>query len=237
MRNLQKNLHNPPTASHTPENGQMDICVTTGSQEGLCKVSAKTPVATTCFLSFSLSAFFLILGVWDAGQPWWQRSPGCTYLFWHACSGEISLFYTGAQIQADTSSDGLPPPQLQPLGCNLINVPSDHHGMIPSALKDILSRWDPLEVHKPSSTAPKVLYTIPNGGNPTGASMTTERKQEVYKVSLITPCPTYFYCVLIGLFSQLAQQYDMLIIEDDPYYFLQFDKVQKTSPNFSFLSF
>lgn len=80
------------------------------------------------------------------------------------------------------------PPQLQPLGCNLINVPSDHHGMIPSALKDILSRWDPLEVHKPNSTAPKVLYTIPNGGNPTGASMTTERKQEVYKVSLITPC-------------------------------------------------
>lgn len=60
--------------------------------------------------------------------------------------------------------------------------------MIPSALKDILSRWDPLEVHKPSSTAPKVLYTIPNGGNPTGASMTTERKQEVYKVSVIAPC-------------------------------------------------
>lgn len=55
--------------------------------------------------------------------------------------------------------------------------------MIPSALKEILSRWDPLEVHKPSSTAPRVLYTIPNGGNPTGASMTTERKQEVYKVN------------------------------------------------------
>lgn len=38
MKNLQKNLHNPPTASYTPENGQMDMCVTTGSQEGLCKV-------------------------------------------------------------------------------------------------------------------------------------------------------------------------------------------------------
>uniref|UniRef100_G3Q5Q9 Aminoadipate aminotransferase n=1 Tax=Gasterosteus aculeatus aculeatus TaxID=481459 RepID=G3Q5Q9_GASAC len=93
--------------------------------------------------------------------------------------------------------------KLQPLGCNLINVPSDQHGMIPAALKEVLSRWDPSEVHKPGSTAPKVLYTIPNGGNPTGASMTTQRKQEVY---------------------ELARQYDMLIIEDDPYYFLQFDK-------------
>ena len=39
MKNLQKNLHNPPTASYSVENGQMDMCVTTGSQEGLCKVN------------------------------------------------------------------------------------------------------------------------------------------------------------------------------------------------------
>lgn len=90
-------------------------------------------------------------------------------------------------IDKSSNMQRLPPLQLQPLGCNLINVPSDHHGMIPSALKEILSQWDPLEVHKPGSTAPKVLYTIPNGGNPTGASMTTERKQEVYKVSFIPP--------------------------------------------------
>lgn len=38
MKSLQKNLHNPPTADYSPENGQMDMCVTTGSQEGLCKV-------------------------------------------------------------------------------------------------------------------------------------------------------------------------------------------------------
>lgn len=38
MKNLQKHLHNPPTVNYTPENGQMDMCVTTGSQEGLCKV-------------------------------------------------------------------------------------------------------------------------------------------------------------------------------------------------------
>lgn len=39
MKTLQKNLHNPPTADYKPEEGQMDMCVTTGSQEGLCKVA------------------------------------------------------------------------------------------------------------------------------------------------------------------------------------------------------
>lgn len=43
MKNLQKNLHSPPTAGYTPENGQMDMCVTTGSQEGLCKVLKRRP--------------------------------------------------------------------------------------------------------------------------------------------------------------------------------------------------
>lgn len=38
MKALQKYLHNPPTANYSAEKGQMDMCVTTGSQEGLCKV-------------------------------------------------------------------------------------------------------------------------------------------------------------------------------------------------------
>ncbi|KAL3046246.1 hypothetical protein OYC64_004287 [Pagothenia borchgrevinki] len=146
MKKLQKDLHNPPSP--------MDMCVTTGSQEGLCKL------------------FEMLV------------NPGDNVL-----------------LDAPTYSGTLA--ALRPLGCNLINVSSDQHGMIPAALKDVLSRWDPSEVHKAGSTTPKILYTIPNGGNPTGASMTTQRKQEVY---------------------ELARQYDMLIIEDDPYYFLQFDK-------------
>lgn len=149
MKNLQKKLHNPPTASYTPEEGQMDMCVTTGSQEGLCKV------------------FEMLV------------NPGDNIL-----------------LDAPTYSGTLA--ALQPLGCNLINVPSDQHGMVPSGLREVLSRWAPGHRH-----APRVLYTIPNGGNPTGASMTAQRKREVY---------------------ELARQYDMLIIEDDPYYFLQFDK-------------
>ena len=49
MKNLQKSLHNPPTAAYSPENGQMDMCVTTGSQEGLCKVH-DTRSCHRCFI-------------------------------------------------------------------------------------------------------------------------------------------------------------------------------------------
>ncbi|XP_007238465.3 kynurenine/alpha-aminoadipate aminotransferase, mitochondrial isoform X1 [Astyanax mexicanus] len=154
MKELQKRLHEPPTINFTPERGQLEMCVTTGSQEGLCKV------------------FEMLV------------NPGDNVL-----------------LDAPTYSGTLA--ALQPLGCNIVNVPSDQHGMLPDALKDILAQWDPAGAHKPDSPRPKVLYTIPNGGNPTGASMTLERKQKVY---------------------ELARKYDFLIIEDDPYYFLQFQK-------------
>lgn len=61
-------------------------------------------------------------------------------------------------------------------------MPSDQHGMIPKALKEVLSRWNPEDVKKLKNDTPKFLYTIPNGGNPTGASLTTERKKEIYQV-------------------------------------------------------
>ncbi|KAJ6650200.1 hypothetical protein lerEdw1_013529 [Lerista edwardsae] len=97
---------------------------------------------------------------------------------------------------------------LQPLGCNLIKVPSDQHGIIPKALKEILSQWKNDNVHKLNTKTPKFLYTVPNGGNPSGSSLTAERKKEIYK---------------------LASKYNFLIIEDDPYYFVQFEKTKAPS--------
>uniref|UniRef100_A0A2D4MGM3 Kynurenine/alpha-aminoadipate aminotransferase, mitochondrial n=1 Tax=Micrurus spixii TaxID=129469 RepID=A0A2D4MGM3_9SAUR len=154
LKDLQKTVHNPPTVDYSPQEGQMEMCITTGSQEGLCKV------------------FEMLI------------NPGDNIL-----------------LDAPTYPGTLA--ALRPLGCNIINVPSDQHGMIPKALKEVLSRWDPEDVKKLKNDTPKFLYTIPNGCNPTGASLTTERKKEIY---------------------QLARQYDFLIIEDDPYYFLQFNK-------------
>ncbi|XP_074722570.1 kynurenine/alpha-aminoadipate aminotransferase, mitochondrial isoform X3 [Strix uralensis] len=155
LKDFQRNLHNPPTANYSPEQGQMEVCVTTGSQEGLCKV------------------FEMLI------------NPGDNIL-----------------LDAPTYSGTLA--ALRPLGCNIINVPSDQHGIIPKALKEILSTWSSEDVKNHSHHVPKFLYTIPNGCNPTGNSLTTERKKEIY---------------------QLARKYDFLIVEDDPYYFLQFEKI------------
>ncbi|XP_045127581.1 kynurenine/alpha-aminoadipate aminotransferase, mitochondrial-like isoform X3 [Portunus trituberculatus] len=52
------------------------------------------------------------------------------------------------------------------------------------------------------------LYLVPNSCNPTGTNMSEERRQEIYAI---------------------AQQYDLIILEDDPYFFLQFNEKQLTS--------
>lgn len=154
LKKFQVKLHNPPTINYPPNQGEMDLCVTNGSQEGLCKV------------------FEMLL---NPGDNILLNEP--TY------SGTLHT--------------------LQPLGCNILNVASDEQGMIPDSLQEILSRWKPEDSKDPKKNTPKLLYTVPNGCNPTGNSLTGNRKKEIY---------------------ELARKYDFLIIEDDPYYFLQFNK-------------
>lgn len=154
LKQLQVKLHNPPTIHYPPSQGQMDMCVTAGSQEGLSKV------------------FEMII---NRGDNILLNEPA----------------YSGT-LQA-----------LLPLGCNIINVASDGYGIIPDSLKEVLSRWKPEDSKNPQKNTPKCLYTVPNGNNPTGNSLTSNRKKEIY---------------------ELARKYDFLIIEDDPYYFLQFNK-------------
>lgn len=154
LKQLQVKLHNPPTIHYPPSQGQMDLCVTTGSQDGLCKV------------------FDMII---NRGDNILLNEPA----------------YSGT-LQA-----------LLPLGCNIIKVASDGDGIIPDSLKEVLSRWKPEDSKNPQKNSPKCLYTVPNGNNPTGNSLTSNRKKEIY---------------------ELARKYDFLIIEDDPYYFLQFNK-------------
>ncbi|KAG0338505.1 hypothetical protein BG000_003850 [Podila horticola] len=83
--------------------------------------------------------------------------------------------------------------------CNLVDVELDAHGVIPSKLREQLDNW-PTDKRKP-----KVLYTVPVGGNPTGVSQTLGRKKEIYRI---------------------AQDHNLLILEDDPYFYLQYgDKI------------
>ncbi|KAK9451272.1 pyridoxal phosphate-dependent transferase [Limtongia smithiae] len=86
---------------------------------------------------------------------------------------------------------------LRPLQTRRIGIPVDEEGMRPDVLEDMLATWDE---DARGGTRPHVLYMVPSGQNPTGATIGTERRKKIYDI---------------------AQRYDLIIIEDDPYYFLQ----------------
>merc|ERR1719220_1152558 len=66
--------------------------------------------------------------------------------------------------------------------------------MVPESLKEKLQKASPEE-------RPKVMYINPTGANPTGTVLPLDRRKQIY---------------------QTACEYDLLILEDDPYYYLQF---------------
>ncbi|RXW11690.1 hypothetical protein EST38_g14165 [Candolleomyces aberdarensis] len=86
---------------------------------------------------------------------------------------------------------------MKPYNINPVAVAMDGEGMRADALRELLLTWDAESRGMPR---PHVMYTIPVGQNPTGATMGAARKKEVYDV-----------CV----------EFDVIIVEDDPYYFLQ----------------
>jgi aromatic amino acid aminotransferase I len=84
-----------------------------------------------------------------------------------------------------------------PLGVKVVGIRMDEQGLLPESMDEILSGWDK---SARGARKPHVLYTVPSGQNPTGATMSDKRRRDVYAV---------------------AQKHDVYIIEDEPYYFLQ----------------
>jgi aromatic amino acid aminotransferase I len=87
---------------------------------------------------------------------------------------------------------------IAPLGINAFGCKIDDQGLIPEAMDELLSNWD--VDARGGARKPHVLYTVPSGQNPTGATQGVERRRALYKI---------------------AQKHDLYIIEDEPYYFLQ----------------
>ena len=86
-----------------------------------------------------------------------------------------------------------------PKGYRPLSVPMDSNGIIPEGLQQVLEQAAAAAAAG-GPAAPKLLYTIPTGHNPTGCTITPERRREVYR---------------------LCRQYDVWIVEDDPYFYLQ----------------
>lgn len=81
---------------------------------------------------------------------------------------------------------------------HFVTVPVDEHGLDTNVLEEVLE-----ERKRNGLSLPRFLYTIPTFQNPTGTTMSTERRKHVLK---------------------LAAKYNFLIVEDDAYRELYFDK-------------
>ena len=102
-------------------------------------------------------------------------------------------------------------------------IKSDQHGMVPDSLRSVLSQWTPGSEELDS---PKFLYINPTGANPTGelcisfliliwkisgTLLPLDRRKEIY---------------------QLCSDYNLILLEDDPYYYLQFEEKNNRPPSF-----
>ncbi|RDW93369.1 PLP-dependent transferase [Aspergillus mulundensis] len=103
-----------------------------------------------------------------------------------------------------------------PLGVRAVPVSADAQGISASVLRDTLAGWDG---EARGARRPRVLYLVAVGSNPTGLSISTERRKEIYDV-----------CVEFGTHpkpqasvpNRPNESIDIILVEDDPYYFLQY---------------
>ncbi|KAH9813007.1 pyridoxal phosphate-dependent transferase [Melampsora americana] len=92
----------------------------------------------------------------------------------------------------------------------ITEIPSDEYGIKDSDLHSILENWYTDEKTK-SMKFPKVVYTCPTGSNPTGASASLPRKQSILA---------------------LIRKFKLLIMEDDAYFYLHFDRPNRAPSYF-----
>ena len=89
-------------------------------------------------------------------------------------------------------------------GAKILGAPVDDNGMIVDALPEMVER---------SGRIPRAIYTIPNFQNPSGVTLSRERRERLI---------------------ELAERWGAIIIDDDPYGSLRFDG--ESVPSFSELA-
>jgi len=133
------------------------------------------------------------------GDWWCSASSGSTGAFEIA----VRMFCNGGLEKEEAERDKMLVEEysfstavetLEALGVTAVPVKMDGEGIVPEDLERIISEWD-----EKKGRRPHVLYTVPTGQNPTGATQSDSRRKEVYGI---------------------CDRHDLFIIEDDPYYFL-----------------
>jgi 2-aminoadipate transaminase len=78
----------------------------------------------------------------------------------------------------------------------IVHVPMDRAGMIPVAAREALNKARKQGIHV------KFIYTVPNFQNPAGVTLAAQRRRELLDI---------------------AREYDLIIVEDNPYGMLRFE--------------
>jgi DNA-binding transcriptional MocR family regulator len=99
--------------------------------------------------------------------------------------------FGGARVLVESPTYDRPLKILAGLGAETDALPMDDEGLDPDALESALGR----------GSKPAFLYTIPTFQNPSGRTLSTERRRRVV---------------------ELARAHDLLVLEDDPYGLVRF---------------
>jgi 2-aminoadipate transaminase len=118
--------------------------------------------------------------------------------------GSAQGMHLAAQVfidRGDVVIVGLPtyfggPGAVQSRGGNVVGVPVDRDGLNPNRLRQEIKRL------KAAGKRVKGVYVIPNFQNPTGVTLSLERRRQI---------------------MDLAETHDLVIFEDDPYVDLRFE--------------
>ncbi|CAL8471435.1 g10977 [Coccomyxa elongata] len=85
---------------------------------------------------------------------------------------------------------------VQPQGYIAVPLTMDSSGIMPSLFRETME-----SLRAAGKSLPKILYTVPVGQNPTGVVTPSKRREEIYAI---------------------CREYDIILLEDDPYFYLQF---------------
>ena len=104
------------------------------------------------------------------------------------------LVQPGSRVIVEAPTYDRPIKILRRLGADMVGIPMDDEGLLPDALEEALA-----------GPKPAFLYTIATFQNPSGRTLSEERRRRVVEI---------------------ARKHELLVIEDDPYGLVRFEGTQ-----------
>jgi 2-aminoadipate transaminase len=144
-------------------------------------------------LSYGPSAGYAPLREWIAARH--GVEPARVFLTNGSLQGFVFLaqrLAPGRRVLVERPTYDRPLKILRELGAEVVALPMDDEGLDPDGLEAALREGE----------APAFLYTIPTFQNPSGRTLSTERRKRIV---------------------ELAAEHDVLVLEDDPYGLVRFE--------------